>query len=547
MYLFSFSLLLATLNVVHEVSPGSPYEYMGVKDRRVRSLLTRDANASEAQERADAVKDAFSFAWNGYFTTCRGQDELQPVNNSCSNPRNSWGASAVDALSTALVMEIQPIVDDILEYIPTIDFTTTATQISLFETTIRYVAGMLSGYDLLKGPLANLTTNTAAIDTLLSQSQTLANSLSFAFDTATGIPSNDIYFTNRSNDSSPSNILSQTGTLVLEWQRLSDLTGNTTYGDLAQKAESYLLNPQPAYNSPFPGLVGTTINISNGLFVDATGGWNGGDDSFYEYLLKMYIYDPSRYSNYSDRWILAADSTIKYLTSHPSSRPDLTFLASYINTSLVNTSEHLTCFDGGNFLLGGIVLGRQDYINFGLDLVNGCHDTYTSTATGIGPEEFSWNTTGLNASNQAFYERNGFYITDALYDLRPEVVESYYYAYRITGTVFSYGFHSTAPALEQITNNYWWYIGNPIYQDWAWDAFLAINATTRVGHGFSEIKDVNVPGGGGFNNVQESFLFAEVLKYSYLIHAPDAAFQVQNGTEQQFVFNTEAHPLKVVR
>ena len=437
MYLLQFAFALVASSVVHGATlpnSRSPYEYMGLKDRIATRLQRRESNITVEQERANAVKDAFIFAWNGYYTTCRGQDELQPVTNSCNNPRNNWGASAVDALSTALVMEIQPIVDDILEYIPTIDYTTTATQVSLFETTIRYLGGMLSGYDLLKGPLSNLTTNTSAVNALLSQSQILANSLSFAFDTPSGIPSNNIYFTNRTDDGSPYNGLATIGTLQLEWQHLSDLTGNTTYGALAQKAESHLLNPQPAYNSPFPGLVGTTVNISNGLFTDATGGWNGGDDSFYEYLLKMYVYDSSRYSNYSDRWILAADSTIKYLASHPSSRPDLTFLASYVNTSLVNSSEHLTCFDGGSFLLGGAVFGRQDYIDFGLALVNGCHDTYTSTATGIGPEEFSWNTTGLNAANQAFYDTNGFYITDSVYDLRPEVIESYYYAYRITGT-----------------------------------------------------------------------------------------------------------------
>lgn len=62
--------------------------------------------------------------------------------------------------------------------------------------------------------------------------------------------------------------------------------------------------------------------------------------------------------------------------------------------------------------------------------------------------------------------------------------------------------------------------GNPMYQDWAWNAFVAINATTRVGQGFSEISDVNAANGGSFDNVQESFLFAEVMKYSYLIHAP---------------------------
>ena len=80
---------------------------------------------------------------------------------SCS--RNGWGASAVDALSTALVMQQKDIVNQIIDYIPTIDYGSTSTQVSLFETTIRYLGGMLSGYDFLTGPLADLADNVRAI------------------------------------------------------------------------------------------------------------------------------------------------------------------------------------------------------------------------------------------------------------------------------------------------------------------------------------------------------------------------------------------------
>lgn len=68
---------------------------------------------------------------------------VMPVNS--NKLRNGWGASAVDALSTALVMQIPEIVDTILEFIPTINFDKTDTEVSLFETTIRYIGGMLSG------------------------------------------------------------------------------------------------------------------------------------------------------------------------------------------------------------------------------------------------------------------------------------------------------------------------------------------------------------------------------------------------------------------
>lgn len=198
------------------------------------------------------------------------------------------------------------------------------------------------------------------------------------------------------------------------------------------------------------------------------------------------------FSNKSS-WILAADSTIKYLKSHPDTRSDLTFVANYDGTNLQKNSGHLTCFDGGNFLLGGSVLKRQDYIDFGLSLVDGCRATYTATKTHIGPEGFSWEASKVPTNQADFYKKNGFYITSPDYVLRPEVIESYYYAYRVTGA--------------------------QKYREWAWDAFVAINATTRVGSGFSSISDVNAEGGGEKTDFQESFLFAEVLKYAYLIHA----------------------------
>ncbi len=75
------------------------------------------------------------------------------------------------------------------------------------------------------------------------------------------------------------------------------------------------------------------------------------------------------------------------------------------------------------------------------------------------------------------------------------MIESIHYAYRATG--------------------------NRKYQEWAWEAFVAVNKTCFVpdGSGYSSIRDVDAQGGGNFTNFQESFWFAEVLKYSYLIHA----------------------------
>lgn len=200
--------------------------------------------------------------------------------------RNGWGASALDALSTAAVMGLPDVVNQIVAYVPHINYAVSYQNqpVSVFETTIRYLAGMLSGYDLLSGPLRYLmnSTNIKNIDALLTQSIGLADLLAFAFDTPSGVPSNNIFFNNRTTDGAITNGLATIGTLVLEWTHLADLTHNLTYAQLSQKGESYLLSPTPAADEPWPGLVGSAVALNNGSFVNADGGWQGGDDSFYE-------------------------------------------------------------------------------------------------------------------------------------------------------------------------------------------------------------------------------------------------------------------------
>ena len=72
------------------------------------------------------------------------------------------------------------------------------------------------------------------------------------------------------------------------------------------------------------------------------------------------------------------------------------------------------------------------------------------------------------------------------------------------------------------------------------------NSTTRAGSGYSAINNVNAVGGGGFSDFQESFWFAEVLKYAFLIQSEGSEeWQVSKDGKNAWVFNTEAHPVKV--
>ncbi|KAN0085346.1 mannosyl-oligosaccharide alpha-1,2-mannosidase 1B [Elaphomyces granulatus] len=142
------------------------------------------------------------------------------------------------------------VVNEIVSLIPAINFISSSPgTIGLFETTIRYLGGLLAG-EPRSEPRRG--------ETILAQTQSLADSLKYAFNTPTGIPYNNPDLNSKSHDNAQTN-----------WR---------------QKAESYLLNPQPAWT---PGLVGANVAIETGLFQDNYVGWIAGDDSFYEYLIKM--------------------------------------------------------------------------------------------------------------------------------------------------------------------------------------------------------------------------------------------------------------------
>ncbi|KAK8043931.1 glycoside hydrolase family 47 protein [Apiospora phragmitis] len=481
----------------------------------VKATLRLASYAAVLTVRADAVVEMFRFAWGAYYTQAFPHDSLRPLYGNYSDDRNGWGATAVDGLDTAIIMEQTDIVNTILEYIPTIDFTKTNTPepsvVSLFETNIRYLGGLLSSYDLLKGPFSHLKVNATRAETLLSQAKTLADTLKFAFNTTSGIPVGSLFIENRTSsdaakmaDGTQTAGLAEMGTLVLEWQHLSDLTGDP--------------------------------HVETGEILDQYGGWVSGNDSAYEYLVKMYVYDPEKYAQYGERFTKAADSTIAHLLSHPSSRPDLTMAAAFTGTQQVNYSESLACFIGSAFILGSTALDRPDWLPYGLNFSEWCANGYRQTAAGIGPALYSWDIEALRtdpalANQTDYYERAGYYLQDyyTAAGQAPEAVESWYYAHQWTGDA------------------YW--------RDVAWAYTLAQNRTMRVPGGFGSISNVlKVDGGGIRGGIMQSFMLAETLKYQYLIQAEnkgewDVGFEKAPGSGEHknyFVYNTEAHPFKVM-
>ncbi|KAF5584417.1 class I alpha-mannosidase 1B [Fusarium subglutinans] len=479
-------------------------------------------------QRAAAIVEAFRFSWNKYEQFAAPHDTLLPISETYEDDRNGWGATAVDGLSTAIIMEDAEIVDKILRQIMLTEFTVTIVPnqpISLFETTIRYLGGLLSAYDLLSGSYKHLATDIYLKNNLLKTAIILADRLSIAFDTPSGIPDDEIIFNPQLRRfGNIDNSITCFGTLVLEWTRLSDLTGNQTYAKLAQRAQDHLIHPKTKQSFTLPGLIGTYVKLKDGYFGDYQAGWGGGSDSYYEYLIKMYAYDPVAFAEYGESWIKAAESSMLYLASSPSTRPDLTFLGEMRGDTMIPISSHLASVCGGSLILGGLLLQNQTFVDFGVKLSESYYEVYRQSPSGIGPELFRWVDDGrqplakasakrLPAPKwQSFYEKSGYYHTNAEYILRPETIESLYYAYRATG--------------------------DRKYQDWAWEAFEALNRMCKVEGGYTGLKSVMKTKDDKtrkFVDKMESFWLAETLKYLYLMFAEDSELQVRSDGKMNVV------------
>ncbi|KAL0959971.1 hypothetical protein HGRIS_011633 [Hohenbuehelia grisea] len=392
-----------------------------------------------------------------------------------------------------------------VEFASKIDFSKSQTPdtVSVFETTIRYLGGLLSAYEL----------SGKKFPVLVEKAKEVGDKMAFAWVGNNTVPFGFLNFTTNTPIKDTSNI-AEAGTLSLEWATLSKYTGNDTYRRLAEGS----LRQIASLPDPLPGLAAQGIDPATGQFVGGYVTWGGGSDSYFEYLIKYprltNVDDPV----FTDTWATAVDSSIKNLLRRSTVGNHL-YLADFDSQRRIrHISSHLACFHGGNWIFGGKLLNNQTIVDIGLELVDACWNTYASDATGIGPEAFAFissdgNFTGGSAPTPqqlAFYEKHGFYITAADYILRPEVLESNFYAWRATG--------------------------DTKYLDRAAAAVDSFNQFLPATVGFGGIDDVNNKNSTKIDDT-ESFWFAEVLKYLYLTFDDP-----QHISLDDFVFNTEAQP-----
>lgn len=230
----------------------------------------------------EEVREMFQHAYEGYLKHASDFDELRPLSCDGVDTWGSYSLTLIDALDTLAVMgnntEFQRVVDILVN---NSNFESDI-NVSVFETNIRIVGGLLSAHLLSRRAGVKLEPGWPCNGPLLRMAEDVARRLLPAFDTKTGMP----YGTVNLKHGIPPGETSVTctagvGTFIVEFGALSRLTGDPIYEEVALNA----LYALQTFKSPI-GLFGNHIDVQTGRWTAQDAGIGAGVDSYYEYLVK---------------------------------------------------------------------------------------------------------------------------------------------------------------------------------------------------------------------------------------------------------------------
>nr|DAD36660.1 TPA_asm: hypothetical protein HUJ06_007301 [Nelumbo nucifera] len=248
-------------------------------DRAVAEGVTPD----EAKQLRDEVREMFYHAFDGYMEHAFPLDELRPLTCTGEDTLGGYALTLIDSLDTLALFGDRERFAASVEWIgKNLHFDINKT-VSVFETTIRILGGLLSAH-LIASDYATGMGIPSYDNQLLHLAEDLAHRLLPAFDTPTGIPFGSVNLLH-GVDENESKITSTAGggTLTLEFGILSILTNNPVFQQVTKNAVRGIWARRSKLN-----LVGAHINVFTGEWTQKDAGIGTSIDSFYEYLLKVW-------------------------------------------------------------------------------------------------------------------------------------------------------------------------------------------------------------------------------------------------------------------
>lgn len=428
---------------------------------------TNCSGISEKEDYAEKVKQEFLHAWKGYQKYAWGHDALKPLSKTAHDwYSESFLMTPVDAFDTMILMgldkeaaEAKKLILENLSFDKDVD-------VQHFEITIRMLGGLISAY-MWDGDERFLELATDLADRMLP-----------VFDSPTGMP---YVFVNLKTGAvrGDINCPAEIGTTLIEYGALSKLTGNPIYYEKAKKAMMGLVNATTEI-----GLVGTTISIETGEWINTDCHLSGMIDSYFEYLLKAAILFGDE--ELMEAWDVSITAINKYLADD--THGGLWY--SHVNSV---TGERLRTQFGALDAFFPAVLALSGDLDRAKALQDNCFKMWKDY--GIEPEQYDY------ANDKVLSEP---------YFLRPENIESAYYLYH--------------------------YTKDQKYLDMGKVYYNSLVKYCKTEEAYSHLESVITK---EKSDNMESFYFAETLKYLYLLFAPEETLNFD-----EVIFNTEAHPYK---
>ena len=437
----------------------------------------------------------FHHAYDGYLKYAYPYDELRPLTCDGVDTWGSYSLTLIDALDTLAVMGNYTEFKRVYHLITTerVNFDSNI-NVSVFETNIRIVGGLLSAHLLAKRAGVDVEPGWPCNGPLLRLAEDAATRLLPAFDTKTGMPYGTVNLRHGvPKGETPVTCTAAVGTYIVEFGALSRLTGNPLFEETALRALRALWNHRSSI-----GLFGNHIDVESGKWTATDAGIGAGVDSYYEYLVKgsallqrpelMHMFKEGRvaveqYLNHDDWYFWA---TMKQ------------------GAVTMPVFQSLEAFWPGLLSLTGDTTSA-------LKTIHNYHQVWKQY--GFLPEFYNV------AQNGAVIKREG-------YPLRPELIESAMYLYRATK--------------------------DPFLLSLGEDMLRSIQHTAKTECGYATVKDVK---NHLIEDRMESFFLAETTKYLYLLFDIDnfvhndgnvaSVIKTPHGEcivdAGGYVFNTEAH------
>ena len=422
---------------------------------------------ADAARLAERVKSEFRHAWHGYRQYAWGHDDLRPLSRSYRD----WYAqplltTPVDSLDTMILMgldaearDARTLISERIEFDRDID-------VSTFEITIRLLGGLLASYELTRD------------QRLLDLARDLGTRLLPAFGSPTGLP---YRFVNLRTGAvkGPETNPAEAGTLLLEFGSLSRHTKDGRFYETAKRALLEVYNRRSSI-----GLVGQGIHAETGEWTDRDSHVSACIDSYYEYLLKGWV----AFGDLDCRrmWLPSIAAIQRYLADDDGAE------LWYRHADMLTGEPTATVF-GALDAFFPAVLALSGDIDRARRLYDSCYKMWMMH--GIEPERFDYRTKR---------------IVNGAYPLRPEVAESTYYLYQLTG--------------------------DPRYREMGEALFESFVRYCRSEVGYASLRDVVTK---ERSDEMHSFCLSETLKYFYLLFAPPETLDFR-----KVVFTTEAHPIQ---